>query len=33
MDVSLILNEEVPELIDELGEVPEIWDVVRHICD
>lgn len=33
MDVSLILNEEAPELIDEWGEVPEIWDAVRHICD
>ena len=33
MDVSLILNEESPELIDEWGEVPEIWDAVRHKCD
>lgn len=33
MDVSLILNEEAPELIDEWGEVPEIWDAVRHMCD
>lgn len=33
MDVSLILNEEFPELIDEWGEVPEIWDAVRHRCD
>ena len=33
MEVSLILNEEAPELIDEWGEVPEIWDAVRHICD
>ena len=33
MDVSLILNEKAPELIDEWGEVPEIWDAVRHICD
>ncbi len=33
MDVSLILNEEPPELIDEWGEVPEIWDAVRHKCD
>ena len=33
MDVSLILNETPPELIDEWGEVPEIWDTVRHNCD
>ena len=33
MDVSLILNETPPELIDEWGEVPEIWDAVRHNCD
>ena len=33
MDVSLILNETPPELIDEWGEVPEIWDAVRHSCD
>ncbi len=33
MDVSLILDEEAPELIDEWGEVPEIWDAVRHRCD
>lgn len=33
MDVSLILNEEPPQLIDEWGEVPEIWDAVRHRCD
>lgn len=33
MDVSLILDKEVPQLIDEWGEVPEIWDAVRHRCD
>lgn len=33
MDVSLILDMEAPELIDEWGEVPEIWDAVRHRCD
>ncbi len=33
MDVSLILTEEYPELIDEWGEVPEIWDAIRHRCD
>lgn len=33
MDVSLILNMEKPQLIDEWIEVPEIWDAVRHICD
>ena len=33
MDVSLILDKEAPELIDEWGEVPEIWDAVRHRCD
>lgn len=33
MDVSLILDKEAPELIDEWGEVVEIWDAVRHRCD
>ena len=33
MDVSLILDKDVPELVDERGEVPEIWDAVRHRCD
>ena len=33
MDVSLILGEEMPELVDEWSEVPEIWDAVRHKCD
>lgn len=33
MDVSLILDKEKPQLIDEWGEVPEIWDAVRHRCD
>ena len=33
MDVSLILDGEAPELIDEWSEVPEIWDAVRHRCD
>ena len=28
MDVSLILDKEAPELIDEWGEVVEIWDAV-----
>ena len=33
MDVSLILDKEAPELVDEWGEVPEIWDAIRHRCD
>lgn len=33
MDVSLILDKEAPELIDEWSEVPEVWDAVRHKCD
>ena len=33
LDVSLVLDKEAPELIDEWGEVPEIWDAVRHRCD
>ena len=33
MNVSLILDDVPPELIDEWGEVPEIWDAVRHRCD
>lgn len=33
MDISLILDMEAPQLIDEWGEVPEIWDAVRHRCD
>ena len=33
MDVSLILDKESPELIDEWSEVPEVWDAIRHRCD
>lgn len=33
LDVSLILDDNYPKLIDEWGEVPEIWDAVRHRCD
>ncbi len=33
MDISLILDGEAPQLIDEWGEIPEIWDAVRHRCD
>ena len=33
MNVSLILDKESPQLIDEWGEIPEIWDAVRHKCD
>lgn len=33
MDVNLILNKEMPELIDEWQEVPAIWDAVRFQCD
>ena len=33
MNVSLILDDDPPELIDEWSEVPEIWDAVRHRCD
>ena len=33
MNVSLILGNEYPQLIDEWGKFPEIWDAVRHKCD
>lgn len=33
MDVSLVLDKDKPQLIDEWGQVPEIWDAVRHRCD
>lgn len=33
MNVSLILDDTPPQLIDEWGDVPEIWDAVRHRCD
>lgn len=33
MDVSLILDKDYPELVDEWGEVPELWDAIRHRCD
>lgn len=32
-DVSLIFEGEVPRLIDEWQEVPEIWDATRYKCD
>lgn len=33
LDLELILNEEMPELIDEWHLVPKIWDRVRRKCD
>ncbi len=33
MDVNLVLDKEMPELIDEWQEVPAIWDAVRFKCD
>ena len=33
IDVGLILGEEYPELIDEWGRIPAVWDAVRHRCD
>ena len=33
MDVNLVLNKDMPELIDEWQEVPAIWDAVRFKCD
>ena len=33
IDVGLILGEDYPELIDEWGRIPAVWDAVRHRCD
>ncbi len=33
MDVNLVLNKDMPELIDEWQEVPAVWDAVRFKCD
>lgn len=33
LSLDLILNEEKPELIDELNLIPEVWDAVRRKCD
>lgn len=33
MDVDLVLDKQMPELIDEWQEVPAIWDAVRFKCD
>lgn len=33
MDVNLVLEKDMPELIDEWQEVPAIWDAVRFKCD
>lgn len=33
LDLELILNKEMPELIDEWTIVPQIWDKVRRKCD
>ncbi len=33
MKPSLVLQGEVPRLIDEWQEVPELWDVVRNVVD
>ena len=33
MDVNLVLDKDMPELIDEWQEVPAIWDAVRFKCD
>ena len=32
-EISLIFEGELPRLIDEWQEVPEIWDAVRYKCD
>lgn len=33
MDVNLVLDKDMPELIDEWQEVPAIWDAVKFKCD
>ncbi len=33
MDVNLVLDKDMPELIDEWQEVPAIWDAIRFKCD
>lgn len=33
LDLELVLNEEMPELLDEWHLVPKIWDRVRRKCD
>ena len=33
MDVDLVLNKDMPQLVDEWQEVPAIWDAVRFKCD
>lgn len=33
LNVGLVLGEDYPELLDEWGDFPEIWDAVRHRCD
>lgn len=33
LDVNSILEGDIPRLIDEWNEVPEIWDAVRYKCD
>lgn len=33
LDLELILNKEMPELIDEWTIVPQIWDKIRRKCD
>ncbi len=32
-DITLVFNGEIPRLIDEWQEVPEIWDATRYNCD
>lgn len=33
LNPRLILNEKIPEVVDEWQLVPEIWDVIRNECD
>ena len=33
LNPKLILNEEIPEVIDEWQLVPELWDAIRNECD
>lgn len=33
LNPKLILNENIPEVIDEWQLVPELWDAIRNECD
>ena len=33
LNPKLILNENIPEIIDEWQLVPELWDAIRNECD